>query len=259
MELILILIGAFLFFTYFLAPLMIRYSLRQSVPGHMESLDPNEVPEEASAFLAETSQRLAAAGFQSETILKIKGMAPYLTTVVACFTKKPEQDSGGAFAVFEERGEGRRLVSLYVEFCTEFEDGREVCTNNGFDVAPFGWGRDKMVFQVPPVRDAVELYEVHSRIMAAAGGIPPARRDAPSGPDLPQRLREGIQTDLAQKEKEGIFYYDPQADTYRPTWKGAYIMTWAQLWPFRAIRRILRDRRAEKLLADLAARRPTLH
>ena len=34
----------------------------------------------------------------------------------------------------------------------------------------------------------------------------------------------------------GYMYLSPHERLYRPTWKGAFLMTWGQLWPFKAIR-----------------------
>lgn len=40
-------------------------------------------------------------------------------------------------------------------------------------------------------------------------------------------------------------------DVYRPTWRGAFLMSWRLLWPVKPIVRVLRKRRAARLLSEL--------
>jgi hypothetical protein len=49
----------------------------------------------------------------------------------------------------------------------------------------------------------------------------------------------------------GYMYLSPADKMYRPTWKGAFLMTWPLMWPMTVLRRAARDRRARRLLAEL--------
>ena len=51
-------------------------------------------------------------------------------------------------------------------------------------------------------------------------------------------------------------YLVPCAGGYRPTIYGACIMTWQELWPFKALRKMSRKTAAERLLRELGQSRP---
>ena len=58
--------------------------------------------------------------------------------------------------------------------------------------------------------------------------------------------------------RAGYMQLDAAQSVYRPTIKGACLMTWQELWPFKGIRLAGRRRREAKLLADLAYQVPEL-
>ena len=53
----------------------------------------------------------------------------------------------------------------------------------------------------------------------------------------------------------GWLYLDSAAGVYRPTWKGAFLMTWGLLWPVLAIRKALLRQKEEALLKAFRADR----
>ncbi|MEW5722264.1 MAG: hypothetical protein AB1896_04100 [Thermodesulfobacteriota bacterium] len=241
---------------YGLAPLVVRFSLRQSVPGYMEVLSLADGPEPLRGFFEEGRRGLEGEGFVFQVVLRVRDLAPHQSMVAAFFAKRPEQDSAGIFAVFEEREGARSLGALYVEICSGFVDGREVCTNNSSLLSPFSPGPDKMVFQLPGVRDAADLYRVHTRLMASASGMRPEKKAAPDKNQVADELREDIRKELERQAARGMFYFDGKAGAYRPTLKGAYLAAWRLLWPIKWIRGLRRDRRARLLLEEIGGVNP---
>jgi hypothetical protein len=61
--------------------------------------------------------------------------------------------------------------------------------------------------------------------------------------------------ELEDAARAGYMALSPDGETYRPTWKGAFLMTWKQLWPAKGILRAARDRTARRLIAELESGR----
>lgn len=51
----------------------------------------------------------------------------------------------------------------------------------------------------------------------------------------------------------GYMFLASGGDVFRPTWKGAFLMCWALLFPWEQIRFARRDRKAARLLEELRA------
>jgi hypothetical protein len=57
--------------------------------------------------------------------------------------------------------------------------------------------------------------------------------------------------ELEGQIETGYMYLSPAEGVFRPTWRGELLMTWGLLWPFSAIRRMIRDAEARRLLKEL--------
>lgn len=141
-------------------------------------------------------------------------------------------------------------VSTTLAFIAKFADGTELATSDGSHLP--NWPSPTwMIGQAfPAIRDASALLEAHRARLARHGGTPvPAL--PPSDDDLPAHLRRS--SERVWETPLGLGYYvkDEAAGSYRPTWKGAYLMTWGRLWPVGPIRRALRLRRASRVLREL--------
>ncbi|MHC5056408.1 MAG: hypothetical protein ACYTKD_17055 [Planctomycetota bacterium] len=136
----------------------------------------------------------------------------------------------------------------YVEFTTEFPDGGEVSTSNSDQLTCFRKVAHRAMQQFPGLRDVGELRRVHRKLVEKrAEG---KERSFPSRGNPVERLREAMNREMADQVETGYFYLDQRSGDYRPTWKAAFVIPWKLAWPVTAIRKALRDRRAEKLLRD---------
>ena len=71
-----------------------------------------------------------------------------------------------------------------------------------------------------------------------------------------------LQSDMIEELERAVgFHYlrlDARAGIYRPTLKGAFLMTWREMWPIKAIRLVQQARRERQLLTELTYRVPEL-
>ena len=64
-------------------------------------------------------------------------------------------------------------------------------------------------------------------------------------------VEKSLARDYARQAEAGYFYLDEEADVYRPTWKGAYLMTWTFLWPISRLQKMRTKRDAERIRMEL--------
>ena len=84
---------------------------------------------------------------------------------------------------------------------------------------------------------------------ADAGDAP--REDPLATGDVEGTLRQAVLREMGAQREAGYVYVDPGTGAYRPTWKGAALMTWRLLWPMKTIARARLRRRASALVAAL--------
>jgi hypothetical protein len=101
---------------------------------------------------------------------------------------------------------------------------------------------------LPEIRDAEELCEVHERLRdALAQGQPRVG----VGGDAAKFLRDGSLRIHANWLATGYYRLDKDCGVYRPTWKGAVLVTWRLLWPIKPLFRAWRRRHTSRLLHRL--------
>jgi hypothetical protein len=140
----------------------------------------------------------------------------------------------------------RRQVTLL--FQTRFDDGTEVFTANnqvtsGLPPLPGVTG-----LWLPEVRNARRLDRIHSQVRDLLGA---GKKRLAVGPDPAAFLTAGQNRMHAHYLETGYYYFDAGGGVYRPTWKGAVLMTWRLLWPIRPLYRAWRRRPTRKLLREL--------
>jgi hypothetical protein len=104
----------------------------------------------------------------------------------------------------------------------------------------------------PQARNAEHLHHVQREMVAR-----------PQSPDKEFRLDEEFGGDAAAYQlailvgeledaaRAGYMELPPGGKMYRPTWKGAFLMAWKQMWPAKGLLRAVRDVRAARLLMEL--------
>jgi hypothetical protein len=143
-------------------------------------------------------------------------------------------------------GTRRRLTLV---FQTRFEDGTEVVTANKQVTAGLPSVPGITPVWLPEVRDARRLGHVHNQVRDSLGA---GKRRLPVGQDATAYLTAGRDRTRAHLVEAGYYSFDEAHGAYRPTWKGAALMTLRLLWPIRPVYRAWRRRRTRKLLRELS-------
>jgi hypothetical protein len=81
-------------------------------------------------------------------------------------------------------------------------------------------------------------------------GRPRLRLDTDFGGDATRYVAEAVLEETF-RDQIGTGYLAETAGGFRPTLKGALIMTWQELWPLKNLRRRRERQHAERLLSEL--------
>jgi hypothetical protein len=132
-------------------------------------------------------------------------------------------------------------------FQTRFDDGTEVVTGNNRITVGLPSLPGTTYLWLSEVRDASQLYRVHDQVRDHLGL---GKKRLSVGPDPAAFLTAGRNRILAHHVETGYYYLDETHGVYRPTWKGAVLMTWRLLWPIRPFYRAWRRWPTRELLRE---------
>jgi hypothetical protein len=237
---------------YLVAPIQIhrtQWSALEPELTPIDSGDPGVGPEVAE-YRANALGELSLLGFQVLRSYAVKNSNPNSFASSTLFRNEATSEVAKILVVVARSGPVRTVTGL-IAFSTEFSDGTEVVTTNSPAISAFPPSRPPYHgFAFPEIRDPRRLLEIHRalvrRFEAGRVRIDPVSAD----PDEYYRSRE-FRRPLARHVDLGYYDRDELAGVQRPTWKGAYLMSWRLLWPVKPIRAALRRSRARRLLREL--------
>lgn len=235
---------------FVLGPLLIRFTQKMKRSPTLIAFDPDDRPAPAAvqSYLDDVEAALWSCGFEVFEHVAMPDLAPNVKAIFTLLGRPESDDLAMAVAAFGETGGLTVLRKYYVEFATDFADGFELCTNNSADESAYCPLPHKKVLQFDRVKTAADLWRVHDRAAKEFGTGP--KRPIPAKTAALDRLRAGMLKENTDQVAVGWLWYDEAADAFRPTWKGACLMTWKLAWPVSAYRLALRRKRSRRLLEE---------
>jgi hypothetical protein len=138
--------------------------------------------------------------------------------------------TGEEASVVALRGDDGRDQTL-IELTTQFADGRELNVNN-FGLGVFAPAPGKITERFPGVTDPASLCRISRQLIRRHyGGTDVTPPD--DGGDPAAYLTAAMRRELTNQVATGYYRWDEAGEAFRPTWKGALLMTWKLLPPFR--------------------------
>ena len=239
---------------YLAGPALIYRTFWFSGDPDLRLIDPDELPDGVLVYMDEQARRMGELGFEEVGWLTLAGFVPNAVTHFFVL-RKPAERVAAMVAVSYSMTEGRvKEDARYIEFSSEDADGRSINTNNNAELMPGPMQRYKTTLHLPRVRDASELYRVHGKLVDHAAPSRSSLRPPPGEERMADELRGMLRRDLERLMEAGYLRRGGDGVKHRPTWKGAVLMTWGQLWPITWIRRTLRARRNRRMLETLGVR-----
>lgn len=246
-------LGLFLVLMYVVAPIMVKLSVAFS-PELLEELDPSGADAEVREFWEESTRVLSLRGFAPAGHLAMSDAKARTRTLILVLTNPAERTGAAAAAIYARTGAKGQLQfrMAYLEFSTEYEDGTVVDTGNSPEIPSFASVTGKDALQVPSVRDPDRLCDIHRARIAA---IERPRRYEYDRLGVLDVMKRSMEKEMAPQVEAG--HFSRRGGVYRPTWKGAFLMTWGLVPPIGWLRRLRMRRRAEDALGRAGLDSPT--
>lgn len=254
---ILLVIGAYLLVMgaywigamYVYAPFKIRRKQVKDVKVDYVPIELSELAPEVARAFVEASRRLVACGFRALGHLTHYTHKTAQESYVSIWVNPAGVDHAQIIGVCTPSElQGLRVATL-VTFRTEFTDGTSIVTTSSSSAGVFPRDPKVSAVRCPGIRDFALLYRFHRARVERDR----ARRTATLDRVKDARTRmENEWTETYQRLiRAGYYTLDPAGQQYVPTLKGAFLMTYRLLRPFKQIQRRKRDRLAERTLREL--------
>lgn len=235
-------------------PLTLLHTVRHEVHPLIEPVDANEpLPSVVSEHLAYVEDSLAEVGFQPEQTFLLPRAMPNLRTILMLLVNRSTNEVAIAVTMYT-LAEGRWALQLqYVEFSTRLRSGRIIDTGNPRAIGSFPRRENSVTTHIPWIDDPLALYRVHEAIVTAQGdhSARELRLDTEFSGDAATCLQTGMHEELEAAREAGYLRLSSDGEYYRATVKGAYLMGWKQLPPFKGLIARHRHRQTRRLLAEL--------
>jgi hypothetical protein len=244
-------------------PAIIHMTLKQPAEPQLIPfpLDHPNLPREVAQAFQTVIDQLRPAGFEPVTGLALPNQPSSVRSIMLFLVNREARDYGYATMTYAGTAAAEDTETpaapprgvFCVEIVSHFRYVTRLRTNNsGSDlgaVCPRGM---RTTSQFPEVKDAGRLYRLHQALAARTGLRDRVfRLDEEFHGDAAAAVGAFMVEAFAETVGPGYMYVSPVDRTYRPTWKGAFLMTWKMMWPMKVIRRAARDRKARRLLAEL--------
>ena len=256
MQGLLIWVVGFAAFMYLVAPVLIRFNQKLNASPQFQPVDLATLPPQAAQYLWACQQALESEGFETVGHLSWGNSAPNVFPFITLFMNRASNVKALVSAFYVVSADGAKLKTSYVEFITRYQSsggqqGTVLQTSNNKPPGAFHYGPEQQTLRLPEIQNPHALYAIHCRRMALLAGNP-VESLPPPGTEIAAQEQRMIE-DFDSQVKHGRLYLDPAANAYRPTWKGAYLMTWSQLQPVKYFREAKERTKSRAMLKALEA------
>jgi len=248
-----ILLGIALF-VYGGLPLLIYLTFKNEAKATLQPFAPQDqtLPHLVREHFKNACDELMPLGFEYIAGMRLPQMADNVMAILIVLVNREAGDAAAAISIYAKSDEVWDLQTSYVEYSTRFRSGITINTQNSTALSAFPPAEDSLNHRFPTVRDARQLYEIHQRLMSTrSADVKVMRLDEEFHGDAVAFVRTALHVEMLEAAKAGYLYLTSDEKHFRATVKGAWLMTWKELFPFKQIRRALSDRKAKQQLAEL--------
>lgn len=239
-------IAGFVGFYFLGTPLLILFGQKMMADPACEELKMHTLDPQISQFLMDKTNELFEIGFDEPTMLHLPSPVPGVKGYLIMLVNRPAGDKAMVTALV---GEAALIQTWYVEFSTRYVNNQCVDTLNSSELSAFQQGPENIRSQVPSVNDVGELYRLHQFKMKHSG-ITARKMLYEPGRAISYLKEYAIKKSYDEQVAKGWLRYDTAENCYRPTIKGAYLMTWGLIQPMKWFRMRAMKRREWELLAE---------
>lgn len=214
-------------------------------------VDDYDWPRDIDRLFKKTIPALEEEGFEVIDGMFLPSIVPNVKTALVLMANRAERDAAIVTAIFGMPVQPGSPKSLHVEFGTEFDDDHDVDTNNSKELSSFPTPPNTTKHFLPQVKSPHTLYRIHRALCDRHADRPRKRwsLDEKFDGDGARLLQYAVKKEFDLAVTDG--YLSCDGTYYKPTVKGAFLMVWKELPPWKPIRKMQRDKQANALLAEL--------
>lgn len=232
---------------YCIGPILVYRQNRMPAFPSFFPLTDAEFDQQVSDDLARRSEALRMLGF--EPVANLQSINPATHTYTRIFHNHITSERANITEIraYREGTTTPTVSSGYIEFTTTYFDAPEVNTNNVKLPGVFKRLPDKQIFSVPTVEEPADLYKVHQTLTRRTPGTikPP-----PAASQIADEIQREFYIAYEKQAEAGYIWLDAAESVYRPTAKGAVLMTWRILWPTGSLRAWQMRKAGERMLSE---------
>ena len=215
---------------YLIGPILVRARAGTSAHHSFDAIPDEHARALFPASFFSTIYELEALGFSLIAHLSSASGAR-AHTIVSLLTNPVSKTMASVASIVPLVPGAFPVVTTFVEFTTEFEDGSEINTLNNPTVRIFYDVPKKTIIKIPHLKDMYRLYQVHLYLI----GQMKSRAVLPDAGTEGAHFSASFEGSLAQQVELGFYSLDEAAERYRHTWRGAIRTAWRLLWPAKQI------------------------
>ncbi|HEX5106058.1 MAG TPA: hypothetical protein VFV87_19700 [Pirellulaceae bacterium] len=263
-ELLLVIAGGVLLlclFPFVAGPVFIYFAHKQAARPELVPFTPGQTPLPANVdtYFSQTCWALDAEGFKIVTGMFLPKQIEHIVAGLVLVVNRQECDVAIVVAIHADPPGGMPFTQMHTEFVNRFRDGRLVQTANAQALSSFPPPANSVSSYLPSVQDPRRLYHIHKALVKQhASSEKVLRLDEDFGGDAIRYAQFSLIEELNNACRVGFMRLDLAAGVYRPTIKGACLMTWQEIFPLKNVRLVRRRRRERRLLEELAYQVPEL-
>jgi hypothetical protein len=234
---------------YVYAPLKIKRQQVKEMQIDFQPVELSQLPPDIVEAVKVASRGLAQSGFIAVGHLTQRIARTGQEAFVSLWINETTRDSAQIIAVRTPTALGAVSIVTLTTFWTEFTDETGIVTSNSSASGAYPSNPLMSVIRIPRAADVASLYRFHRARVERGQAERIPTLDSSREP-LRRMWLEHTQT-FERLIKLGYYTIDEVNQTYVPTLKGAYLMTYRLLPPFKQIQKWRKDWLADRTLREL--------
>lgn len=242
-------------FPYVGGPLLVLLTFKYRIPANIVFFDEAELtlPQHVRNYFDPVRETLESKGFQPVAHFCLPELVNNAKSISVLFSNPEDLEGALVNCIYSETLGQHALADAHVEFATRFRDGVSVQTNNSRQLSAFLQPTDEHTIQFSGEQDVAEIHRRHSLICEQLSS---AAREFRLAEEFQNDVEQYLQSAVLKEPVEyqvSLGLFRQVSGGYRPTLKGAFRLTWQELWPWKFLRKQRRRHEAQRWLTIIGA------
>jgi len=232
---------------WLLGPLIVKANTWITPKGIAAQKQLSELPENVAKVFSEASAELSGEGLVPVAYLDYGKRTDNTSLWVMLLCNRASGDMA-MLSFLDTRAQKFVIIQTIAAFFSRCGEQERTISNRTDGSVFSGQPNSRAVF-FPAATDLRALYRVHRAWLqqefgAAQFELPPPGSEVAYYADLDRRALEHL-------ENAGLLFLDKKSGKFRPTWRGACVLTWKSAWPWKQIINARERRSAAELCQKL--------